>query len=61
MLSDRYRDKLFMNRFNLLDQRHVNDFVEWNNKYHIQRAVERKRGMAQLGRTNEKEDQETTN
>lgn len=38
--SEAYHDKLFMKRFNLLDGRHVEDLIKWNQKYHEDRKKE---------------------
>ena len=34
---DSRRDKIFMKRFNLIDEEHVKDLVKWNNNYIEQR------------------------
>lgn len=34
---DIFKDKLFMKRFALLDEKHIIDFVKWNNKYKTNR------------------------
>lgn len=33
MLNSKTSDYLFMKRFKLIDSKHVDDFLEWNNKY----------------------------
>lgn len=30
---NKFADKLFLKRFNLLDQQHVDDFLLWNDEY----------------------------
>ena len=35
-----FKNKLFMRRFNLIDQRHVSDFIKWNNRYREDRGEE---------------------
>lgn len=34
---DIFKDRLFMKRFALLDEKHIIDFVKWNNKYKTNR------------------------
>lgn len=35
-----FKDKLFMKRFNLIDQKHVCDFIKWNDQYKKTREEE---------------------
>lgn len=32
-LSGNHKDKLFMKRMNLIDSKHIDDFIKWNNDY----------------------------
>jgi hypothetical protein len=35
--NDNFRDKLFLKKMNLLDNKHVSDFLEWNKRYLYER------------------------
>lgn len=39
-LSRDYKDRMYMRRLGLIDQRHVSDFIDWNMKYTEAREIE---------------------
>lgn len=41
-ISDDWKDYLFMKRFNLIDSKHVSDFISWNKKYVSRRELAEK-------------------
>lgn len=40
IFSSRYSDWLFMKRFSLIDNNHVEDFIDWNEKYCASRVID---------------------
>ena len=40
-LSNKTSDKLFMKRFNFIDDKHFKDYLSWTSRYQMKRALNR--------------------
>jgi len=56
-LNHKLNDKLFMRRFNFIDDNHFEDYIRWNQGYHARRALDSDfRYLANLGDDDDSEE-----